>query len=66
MNLTNEEKTFIDTLDQNRYYRVEGASYSLVRPAEMTARDIRYLMEAKRMGGDITEGSVLFNGQLIL
>lgn len=66
MNLTDNEKKFLDNLDKNVYYEVENRSYSHAKPSEMTAPDVRALIEKANAGVDITEGSINISGTLLL
>lgn len=66
MHLTEEQKTFIAKLDKTRHYKVEGRSYTHVTPDMMTPADINQLMEKSQGLVDITEGSIMHTGQMIL
>lgn len=66
MNLTESQKKFLDKLDKTTYYKVDNKNYTHALPSEMSVVDINKLMEDKQAGLDINEGSVKFNGQLLL
>lgn len=66
MHLTEDQKTFIEGLDQNRHYKVEGRNYTHVAPSMMTPSDVEQLMTMAQSQIDITEDSILHAGQMIL
>lgn len=54
-------------LEADRMYKVEGSSYSHVRPADMSTKDLQELaLKAQTRGQDsLVEGSIMYHNQIL-